>query len=76
MIGGDMIIYGGDLVTTTADLTTVKCHLNKMISSAGAKYTTMDIKNFYLGTPSAEYKYARILLKKIPKEIKNNILTI
>ena len=68
-VGGNRIIYNRALTTPTADLTTVKLHINEVISMRGVKYTTMDIKDFYLDTPLEEYKYAKNLIKNIPNEI-------
>ena len=50
-VGGDMINYPGDCATPTADLLTVKLLINSTISALGAKFYTVDIKNFYLNTP-------------------------
>ena len=50
-VGGDMLEYHGNIRTLKADLTTVKILINSTISTKSAKFTTMDIKNFYLGTP-------------------------
>jgi hypothetical protein len=62
--------YPGDTSTKTADLTTVKCHVNSVISTAGARYMTGDLKDFYLGTPRmSRYKYMRISVKFIPNQI-------
>jgi hypothetical protein len=41
----------------TADLLTIKLLINSTISTQGAKFMTMDIKDFYLITPMARYKY-------------------
>jgi hypothetical protein len=35
----------------TAELLTVKLLINSIISTQGAKFVTMDIKDFYLNTP-------------------------
>jgi hypothetical protein len=43
----------------TADLLTIKLLINSVISTAGAKFMTMDIKDFYLNTPMDRYKYMR-----------------
>ena len=51
IVGGDCINYKSDLSTPTANLTTVNYHLNSTIFTPIAKYTTADIKDFYLGTP-------------------------
>ena len=68
-VSGDQITYDGKIVTPTANLTTVKIHINHTVSTAGAHYDVIDIKDFYLGTPMMEYKYACIPLSKIPEEI-------
>jgi hypothetical protein len=49
-MGGDRIQYNGNVSTPTADLTTVKLLINSVISTPGARYMTIDIKDFYLGT--------------------------
>jgi hypothetical protein len=69
--GGDKITYPGNVSTPTVDTTTVKCHLNSVVSTPSAKYMTLDIHNFYLNTPLPNYEY----MKNIPAgDRKNNIL--
>jgi hypothetical protein len=51
-IGGDQIEYPGEKSTRTAGLTTTKILINSVISTLGAKFLVIDIKNFYLNTPS------------------------
>ncbi len=68
-VGGDKVHYPGDVGTPTADLTLVKMHVNSVISTRGAKYMTLDVKNFYLNTPMARYEYVKINLKDILEEI-------
>ena len=68
-VGGDKIHYPGDVGTPTADLTLVKTHVNSVISTPGARYLTVDVKNFYLNTPLERYEYVRIKLDDIPEEI-------
>ena len=67
--GGDKVIYLGKVSTPTADLTSVKTHLNSVVSTPGAKYMTIDIKDFYLGTPMTQYEYMWIPVKFIPANI-------
>ena len=55
-IGGNLIEYPGEKITATADLITIKCQLNAIISERHAKFCTLDIKNFYLGTPLQSYE--------------------
>ena len=57
IVDGDQIDYKGNLHTPTANLITVKCHINSTIFTPGAKYCTMNIKNFYLGTPMTLSEY-------------------
>jgi hypothetical protein len=48
--GGDRVHYPGDANTPTTDLLTVKILINSIISTAGTKFMTIDIKDFYLNT--------------------------
>ena len=52
-IGGNTINYIGDCGTKTASLETVKLvvNINSTLSTPDAEYMTMDLSNFYLGTP-------------------------
>jgi hypothetical protein len=50
-VGGDQIEYPGDKSTRTEGLTTAKILINSIISTLGAKFLVIDIKNFYLSTP-------------------------
>ena len=68
-VGGDKVHYPGDVGTPTADLTLVKMHINSIISTRGARYMTLDVKNFYLNTPMVRYEYVRIKIDDIPEEI-------
>jgi hypothetical protein len=54
---GDRVQYPGNTGTPTANLLTVKILINSIISTPGTKFMTMDIKDFYLNTPMARYKY-------------------
>ena len=65
--GGDRVHYPGDARTPTADLLTVKLHLNSIISTPNAKFMTMDIKDFYLNTPMAQYEYMHLRLAACPR---------
>ena len=67
--GGDQINYPWECSTPTADLTTVKLLLNSVISTKGARFFTMDIKDFYLNTPLKRYEYLRFPIKDIPEDV-------
>jgi hypothetical protein len=49
--GGNLINYPGELTTRTANLTTSTLMWNSVLSTKGAKYMCLDIKNFYLMAP-------------------------
>ena len=67
-IGGSRICYPGDVGTNTASLELVKILLNSVLSRKGARFSTIDLKNFYLDTPMPDPKYVRIKLTYIPEE--------
>ena len=67
--GGDRVHYPFDAGTPTADLLTVKLLINSVISTHGARFFTMDIKNFYLNTPMARYEYMRLKLADMPADV-------
>ena len=47
-------------------MTTIKLLLNSVVSSAGAKFMTADVKIFYLNTPMDEPEYMKILVRLVP----------
>ena len=42
---------------------------NSVLSTPDAKFITMDVANFYLGTPMERLEYMRLPFKIIPQEI-------
>jgi hypothetical protein len=50
----------------TVDMVTVKLHLNSVISTKGARYCTIDLKDFYLITPMTYSEYMRMKIKDLP----------
>ena len=68
-VGGDRINYPGAVATPTAEMLVAKMLFNSVISTAGAKFMTMDISNFYLNTPLPRPEFIRINLKDIPEEV-------
>jgi hypothetical protein len=66
---GDRVHYPGNAGTPTANLLTVKILINSIISTAGAKYMTMDIKDFYFNTPMARYKYKQLRIADMPDDL-------
>ena len=67
--GGDRINYPGDCGTPTADMITVKLLFNSIVSTDGAKFMSLDIKNFYLNTPMQRYEYLRMKLADFPEDV-------
>jgi hypothetical protein len=67
--GEDRVHYLFNAGTPTADLLTVKLLINSVISTPGASFFMMDIKNFYLCTPMTWYKYMRLKLSDMPEDI-------
>ena len=61
--------YPGTVSTPTVDITTVKCHLNSVISTPNARYMTTDITDFYLNTPMERPEYLKIPVSVIPASI-------
>ena len=68
-IGGNRLDFPGDTTTNCASLTTTKCILNSIISTPGARFITLDIKNFYYNTTMGRYEYMKISLAILPEEI-------
>ena len=61
-------MYPSDCGTPTVDLLTAKLLLNSIISSPGAKFLTIDIKNFYINTPMKRFEYMRLKLSDLPED--------
>ena len=68
-VGGNRIEYPGDVSTPTVDMMTVKMHLNSVISTKGARYCTIDLKDFYLNTPMERPKFMRLKINDLPPEV-------
>ncbi len=65
-MGGNLINYPGKLSTQTANLTTSKLMWNSILSTKGAKFMCLDIKNFYLATALDRYKYMKMPISLFP----------
>jgi hypothetical protein len=64
------IIYPYDKSAVTADLESWKILLNCMISE-NANWSTIDLTDFYLGTPLLHPEYIRIPTAMIPERVRN-----
>ncbi len=47
----------------------VKLHLNSVILTKGARYCTIDLKDFYLMTPMVRPKFMHMKIKALPAKI-------
>jgi hypothetical protein len=56
-IGGNRICYPGNVGTNTALLELVKLLLNSALSWKGARFSSINLKNFYLDTPMPNPEY-------------------
>jgi hypothetical protein len=74
-VGGDILDYSGDVATSMADIKTFKILINSTLSTEDAAMMTMDIKNYYIGTPLPRFEYMKMMLSRFPEEIiqKNNL---
>ena len=68
-VDGDRINCPLDCGTPTADVPVIKLLWNSTLSTLGEKYFTLDISNFYLGTPMERPEYMNVPLKIMPSEI-------
>ena len=66
-VGGGKVNYAGETTTRTVEMSTVKMHLQSVLSTPGAQYMTLDISDFYLATPMEEYEYGRLKVDYIPE---------
>ncbi len=68
--GGNLLLIPYDVSARTADLDVVKLLMHSVISS-NRQWMTIDIKDYYLGTPlpSSRYEYLRIPLRMIPSAV-------
>ena len=52
--------------TNTASLELIKILLNSVLSRKGARFSTIDLKTFYLGTPMKDPEYVCIKVSDMP----------
>jgi hypothetical protein len=69
-VGGNLIDNPGDVSTKTADLVTAKILWSSVLSTPGARYMAINVKNLYLGTPLDRPEYlVRFYMDLIQEEI-------
>ena len=67
-IGSNCICFLGDVGTNTASLKLVKLLLKGMLSCPGARFSSINLKNFYLDTTMPDPEYVRIKIADILAE--------
>ena len=77
-VGGNLIVYKGDTYTPNSNIIISKILFNSVIFTKSAKFLSIDLKDFYLGTPLLTPEYMLVPLSMIPQEIvdKYNILPL
>ena len=65
--GWNLINYPFEFTTRTADLTSSKIVWNSTISTQGAKYMCINIKNMYLAMPLNRHEFMRMPIDLIPQ---------
>ena len=71
VVGGDKLHYDDDAGAPAASLLETKLLINSVVSDAskGAKFMTLDIKDFFLATPMPTPEYMKISLTSVPEDI-------
>ena len=67
--GGHYLNVHMDCSTPTASMITIKLLFNSVISTHGARFMTIDIKDFYLNTPLERLEYLRMKLSYFPDDV-------
>ena len=67
-VGGNQIDFPGDKSTKVAELVTIKCLLNNIVSTPGARAACIDLKDFYLNNVLPSHEYVFFLADSIPTE--------
>ncbi len=67
--GGDRFHYPDDVGTPTAAITLAKVLLNSIISTKNTQCIILDVKDFYLNTPTKRFEYMQLKFNDIPEEI-------
>ena len=71
VVGGDKLIYDNDAGSPAASLLETKLLINSVISDArkGARFMSLDLKDFFLKSPMKDAEYMRIHKKYLPQDI-------
>jgi hypothetical protein len=73
--GGNISDYLGPKSAMTADMVSIKLLLNAVLANKGRRFMTLDIKDFYLGTPMARKEYMKIAVEQFPEEARATFIS-
>jgi hypothetical protein len=70
-VGGDRLDAHQDVCSPAVGITDTKLHINSTISDAkdGARYCTVDLKDFFLVSQMKTFQYMRAHRRYVPQEI-------
>ena len=68
-VDGNILDYPESTTTNYASLTTTNCLLNSTLSTPDTRFMTLDIKDFFYGTPMVQYEYMKLTLYFFSYEI-------
>ena len=73
VVGGDKLDYHDDAGAPTTDLLETKLLINSTISDAhkGARFCSIDLKDFFLASPMENPEYIRMQWAYIPQDIRD-----
>ena len=66
---GSRLTSAGNVGTPIADLLTVKLLLNSVVSTPGAKFLGLDLKDFYLNMPMEDPEFMTMKLSNLPEGV-------
>lgn len=71
VVGGDKLSYAEDAGSPTTDMLETKILLNSVISDApqGARFISLDLKDYFLASPMKTPEYMKVLISKFPPDI-------
>ena len=71
VVGGDKLTYADDAGSPAASLLETKLLVNSVISTPGARFMSMDLKDHFLCTPMLNPEYMKISYKYFPQDIRD-----
>ena len=71
VVGGDVLTYAEDAASPTTAMMETKILINSVISDAseGARFISLDLKDFYLASPMLTPEYMKVHISKFPDDI-------